>query len=325
MQNRRAALALLCALAASHDALAAQATYPLKPVRVLIGSPAGSTADVLARPIAQRLSEHHGVQFVIDNRSGATGQIANDIVVKAAPDGYTLLMIPGSQISIVPHITPQLTYHPLRDFTPIMQTNAFGYALVVNAAVPAKSVKELLALARSKPGSMTFASSGTGSGFHLAGELFQALGKVQLLHVPYKGTPPALVDLIGGRVDMMFLALGLAHAHVKKGSLRVLAVTGAERDPLEPEVPTVAEAGVPGYETSGWHGMVGPARMPPDIVKTLNASLVKIMGTPEIREMWAKNGMTVVANTPQEFAARMRSDYEKYGKLIKTVGIKPER
>jgi tripartite-type tricarboxylate transporter receptor subunit TctC len=320
----RVAQALLCIVTLISNTAGAQSAYPARPVRILIGSPAGSTADVLARPIAQRLSEQHGVQFIIDNRAGATGQIANELVAKAAPDGYTLLFIPGSQISIVPHLTPHLSYDTLKDFTPIMQTNAFGYALVMHPSVPARSVSELLALARAKPGSLTFASSGAGSGFHLAGELFQRLGKVKMLHVPYKGSPPAIVDVLGGRVDMMFLALGLVHAHVKRGALRLLAVTGSDRDPLEPAVPTIAQSGLPGYEASGWHGIVGPAGVPHEVVSRLNSSLAKIMKSQEIRDFWATQGMKVVVNTPQEFAARMRADHEKYGKLIRTAGIKPE-
>lgn len=323
MVNRGTIHALACAMALVCDFAAAQPAYPSRPVRILIGAPPGSTSDVLARPLAQRLSEQHGVQFIIDNRSGATGLIANELVVKAPPDGHTLLLIPGSQITIVPHVT-RLSYDTLKDFTPIMQTNAFGYALVTHPSVPAKSVKELLAIGRARPGTLTYASSGTGSGFHLAGELFQALGKVRMLHVPYKGSPPAIIDVLGGRVDMMFVGLGLVHPHVKKGTLRLLAATGADRDPLEPGVPTIAEAGIPGYEASGWHGMVGPAGMPQDIVARLNSSLVKIMSTQEIRDLWATQGMKVVANTPQEFAARMRLDNEKYAKLIRSAGIKPE-
>jgi tripartite-type tricarboxylate transporter receptor subunit TctC len=322
--NKYPCYVLLGVLALAAEFATAQPAYPSRPVRVLIGSPAGSTADVLARPIAQRLSEQLGVPFVVDNRSGATGLIANEHVVKAQPDGHTLLLIPGSQISIVPHVAARLSYDTLRDFTPIMQTNAFGYALVTHPSVPAKSVKDLLAIANEKPGTLTFASSGTGSGFHLAGELFQAMGKVRMLHVPYKGSPPAIIDVLGGRVDMMFLALGLVHPHVKKGALRLIAVTGADRDPLEPGVPTIAQSGIPGYEASGWHGIVGPAGIPADIVTRLNTTLVRIMATQEIRDVWATQGMKVVANSPQEFATRMKQDYEKYGKLIRNAGIKPQ-
>lgn len=319
---RKACLLVLTCVAAVAELASAQ-SYPARPVRILIGSPAGSTADVLARPIAQRLGEQMGAQFIVDNRPGATGLIANELVVRSPPDGYTLLLIPGSQVTIVPHLT-KLPYDTLRDFTPVMQTNAFGYALVLHPGVPARSVRELLAIARAKPGLLSFASSGTGSGFHLAGELFQTLGKVKMLHVPYKGSPPAIVDVLAGRVDMMFLALGLVHPHVKAGKMRLLAATGAERDLLAPDVPTIAESGLPGYEASGWHGLLGPAHVPGEIVGRLNASLVKLMQTQEIRDIWATQGMKVVYGTPGEFAARMRSDHEKYGRLIKTAGIKPE-
>ncbi len=315
---------VLCLFAVAAEFAAAQSPYPSRPVRILIGSPASSTADMLARPLAQKLSELYGVQFIVDNRPGATGLIANEHVVKSAPDGYTLLLVPGSQITTVPHVNKRLPYDTLRDFTPIMQTNAFGYVLVTHPSVPAKSVKDLLAIAKGKPGMLTFASSGTGSGFHLAGELFQSMGKVKMLHVPYKGSPPAIVDVLGGRVDMMFLALGLVHAHVKKGTLRLIAATGADRDPLVPEVPTIAESGIPGYEASGWHGVMGPAALPADIVAKLNSGLRKIMATQEMRDLWAAQGMKVVANSPQEFAARMKQDYDKYGKLIKTAGINPQ-
>ena len=324
MRNTRFLCAMFCTLVLASEFAAAQSTYPARPVRILIGSPASSTADSLARPLAQRLSELYGVQFIVDNRPGATGLIANEHVVKSTPDGYTLLLVPGSQITTVPHVNKRLPYDTLRDFTPIMQTNAFGYVLVTHPSVPAKSVKELLAIARSKPGMLTFASSGTGSGFHLAGELFQSMGKVQMLHVPYKGSPPAILDVLGGRVDMMFLALGLVHSHVKKGTMRLIAVTGAGRAPRAPKVPTIAEAGIPGYEASGWHGVMGPAGLPAEVVTRLNSGLRKVMATQEMRDLWATQGMKVVTNSPQEFAARMKQDYDKYGKLIKTAGINPQ-
>ena len=299
-------------------------TYPSKPVRLVLGFPPGTNVDVLARPVAQRMTEMLGQPVVVDNRPGATGMIANEFVSKAPPDGYTLLMAPGSSLTSSPHLKLKMPYDSLKDFAPIIQINSFPQVLVVNPTVPAKNVKELIALARSRPGFLTFGSSGTGSAFHLAGELFKTMAKIDMLHVPYKGGNIALNDLLAGRIDLMFYSLAIANTQINAGRLRALAVTGRARDPLQPKVPTVHESGLPGYEITGWHGFFAPAGTPREIVDRINTTVAKILGTPEIRELWAKQGMEVVTNTPEAFAKRVRADFDMYGRIVKAVGIQPE-
>jgi len=311
---------LLVTVADAH----AQSTYPTKPVRLVLGFPAGTNVDVLARPIAQRMSEIVGHPVIVDNRPGATGLIANEFVAKAPPDGYTLLVAPGSSLTSTPHLKLRMPYDALKDFAPIIQINSFPQVLIVNPTVPAKTVKELIAIARSRPGVLTFGSSGTGSAFHLAGELFKSLAKIDMLHVPYKGGNVALNDLLGGRLDLMFYSLAIANPQITAGKLRAIAVTGLKRDPLQPNVPTVDESGLKGYEITGWHGFLAPAGTPADIVSRLNATIAKILGTAEIRQLWASQGMEVVVNAPEQFAQRIRADYEKYGRIVKTVGIPAE-
>jgi tripartite-type tricarboxylate transporter receptor subunit TctC len=312
-----AGLALLAMAAA-----ASAAGYPDRPIRLIMGFPPGSTVDILARPVAQRLSEAFGQPVIVDNRSGATGIIANELVARAQPDGHTLLAAPSSSLTSTPHLTARLPYDALRDFVAVAQLSAFGYVLVVNPALPAKNVRELMALANARPDGLTYGSSGTGSGFHLAGELFQRLGKVRLLHVPYKGGPPGITDLMAGRIDFMFYSLAVIHPQIRAGKLRVIAVTAPQRDPLLPEVPTMAEAGVPGYEATGWHGIFAPGGTPREVVGRLNAEVVRILGQPEVREIWAQQGMGITAADPARLAKRMREDFDFYGKLIRAAGIK---
>ena len=298
--------------------------YPAKPVRVVLGFPAGTNVDVLGRPVVQKMGEALGQQFVVDNRPGATGLIANEFVAKSAPDGYTLLAAPGSSITAGPHLRRKMPYDSLKDLLPVAQISAFPNLLVVNPVVPAKSVKELIALARARPGQLTFGSSGNGSAFHLAGELFKSMAKVDMLHVPYKGGNQALVDLIGGRIDLLFYSLAITQSHIKAGKVRALAVTGLRRDTLMPELPTLDEAGLRGYDITGWHGFFAPAGTPREVVERLNAAVAKAMAAREIRELWAGQGMEAVSVTPEQFAARVKADYEKYGKLVRLAGIQPE-
>jgi hypothetical protein len=296
-------------------------TYPSKVVRVILGFPAGTTVDLLVRPVAQKLSESMGQQFIVDNRSGATGLIANEAVARAAPDGYTLLGTPGSSVTSSLQLFEKPPFNVLRDYTPITQLGAFGYIFIAHPGVPAKNVKELIAIARAKPGFLTYGSSGVGSGFHLAGELFTTMARVKMLHVPYKGGAAALNDMMAGRIDVMFYSLAVALPHIQAGKLKPLAVSGMARDVLLPEVPTMDEAGLKGYEMTGWHGLLAPAGTPVAVVEKLNAEIRRILQTPEMKKLWARYGMETPSTTPAQFGAVIKSDYDKYAKLIKSAGI----
>jgi tripartite-type tricarboxylate transporter receptor subunit TctC len=315
--------AVICGCALLSSAAHAQ-NYPAKPVRILMGFPAGSTVDVLVRPLAQRLTEALGQQFIVDNRSGATGVIAAELVAKAAPDGHTLLGTPSSAITSTPHLSQHLPFAPLRDFVSVNQINWFSYVLITHPSVPAKNAGELIALAKAKPGALTYGSSGIGSAFHLAGELFRLMAKIDIVHVPYKGGPPAVTDMMGGRLDLMFYSLAVVRQQIEAGRLRALAVTGDHRDPLLPAVPTVAESGLRGYEMSGGHIILAPAATPREVLVKLNAAILKALALPEMKELWARQGMEVALTTLDQAAARLRADYERYGKLIRDAGIKAE-
>jgi tripartite-type tricarboxylate transporter receptor subunit TctC len=310
--------------AACAGLLYAAAPWPVKPVRLVLGFPPGTNVDLLARPIASRLSDMLGQQVVVDNRAGATGLIANELVARAQPDGYTLLVAPGSSLTSAPHLKLKMPYDALRDFAPIAQLNAFPQVIIVHPALPAKSVKDLIALARTRSGELRYGSSGVGSAFHLAGELFATMGQVKMLHVPYKGGNVALTDLVGGRIDLMFYSLAVAMPQVQAGRVRAIAVTGLKRDPLMPDLPTVDESGLKGYEITGWHGFFAPSGTPRERIVRLNALINKALGTEEIAKLWASEGMEVVTGTPEAFAQRVRADYEKYARIVKAVGIKPE-
>jgi tripartite-type tricarboxylate transporter receptor subunit TctC len=298
--------------------------YPVKPIRFVLGFPAGTNVDLLARPIALRMSEALGQQVIVDNRPGATGLIANEYVAKAAADGYTLLVAPGSSLTSTPHLRLKMPYDSFKDFSPIIQISAFPQVLIVNPVVPARTVKELIAIAKAKPGVLTFGSSGVGSAFHLAGELFKSMARIDMLHVPYKGGNLALTDLIGGRLDLMFYSLAIAQPQISAGKLRAIAVTGLKRDALLPGLPTIDESGLRGYDITGWHGVFAPAGTPREIIDRLNAVVARILASQEIRDLWASQGMDVVSTTPGQFAKRFQDDYAKYGRIVKAVGIKPE-
>lgn len=317
------AYVVLAALLAPSTA-SAQTAYPAKPIRLVLGFPPGTNVDVLARPIAQHMTESFGQPVIVDNRAGATGLIANEFVAKAPADGYTLLVAPGSSLTSTPHLKLKMPYDSLRDFAPIIQINAFPNVVIVNPVVPAKTVRDLVGIARGRPGVLTFGSSGVGSAFHLSGELFKTLAKVDMLHVPYKGGNLALNDLVGGRIDVMFYTLAVANPQINAGKVRAIAVTSLARDPTQPKLPTVDESGLKGYEIVGWHGFLAPAGTSRDVVNRVNATVAKILGTREMRDLWTSQGMQVVTNTPEQFARRLREDYEKYGRVVKAVGIAPE-
>jgi len=291
-------------------------------VKIILGFPAATTVDLLVRPLAQKLGESLGQQVIVENRSGATGLIANEAVARAAPDGYTLLGAPGSSLASSPQMFAKPPFNVLEDFAPISQIGAFGYVFIVHPGVPVKSVKELIALARAKPGFLTYGSSGIGGGFHLAGELFTSMARVNMLHVPYNGGAAAMNDILAGRIDMMFYSMAVARPHIQTGKLRPLSVTGMNRDELLPEVPTMDEAGLKGYEMTGWHGLVAPAGTPVAVINKLNAEIVRLLQTADMKRLWNRYGMGTPTATPAQFAEVIKSDYEKYSKLIKSAGIK---
>ena len=320
--NRIVGIALVGALIASS---ASAQTWPSKVVRVVTGSVAGGGADVTGRPIAQRMSELLKQQVIIDNRPGAAGLLANDLVAKSAPDGHTLLLTPGSFLIITSYLNARPPYNPQTVLTPIVQADTYNFVVVVHPSVPAKNAKELLAVAKARPGALTFVSSGIGSNFHLAGELFKLRGNVDMLHVSYKGSPQAIVDLMAGRADVMFVGIPAVMTHIKSGRLRAVGTTGLKRNALFPDLPTVAESALPGYEIVGWEGFFAPIGTPREIVNRVNAMVNDILQTPEMRELWASKGVDFVPNTVEQFTARVRDDYENTGKLIKAAGIKAEQ
>ncbi len=302
---------------------AAGQAYPVKPVRVIAASSPGSAVDIVARIVAQKLTEQLGQQVIVDNRAGAGGNLGAEIAAKAAPDGYTLFMgTPAHAINT--GLYRKLNYDLVRDFVPISQVTSGQYVIVVHPSLPVKSVKELIALARARPAQLNYASAGSGNATHLAGELFNSLAQVQLVHVPYKGSGPAVVDLIGGQVQIMFPNITAALPQVKTGKLRALAVTGRKRTAVAPELPTAIEAGVPGYVVTSWFGMLAPAATPRDLVQRLNAELAKAAKTLDMRERLAGEGAEPTASTPEQFAAFIQTEIEQWTKVVRAARISAE-
>jgi tripartite-type tricarboxylate transporter receptor subunit TctC len=296
--------------------------YPVRPVRLIHGFATGSAIDVMGRPLAAKLSDLLGQQVIVDSRPGATGGIANEAVAKSAPDGYTLLTAPGSSLTAVPHLQA-VRFDPLRDFAAVVQTTAFSYMLVAHPSTPVQTARDLIALAKARPGYLTYGSTGVGSGFHLAGEMFCHLAGVKMLHVPYRGGgAAAITDLVGGRVDLMWDALAVVRPQLQSGKLKAVGVTGTRRAAVLPNVPTIAESGLPGYEMLGWHGILAPAATPRDIVDRLNVAVTKALAMTDIRDLWATQNMEILPTTPAQFGDLIRREHERYGKLIKTAGIK---
>ena len=324
-QHRFAAvLAAVCFLAPS--AAAAQGApdpYPAKPVRIIIGLAPGGGTDIQARLFAQKLSEGFGRSFVVENRTGAGGTVAYALIAKSPPDGYTLLGA-TSGYTITPSVYSKLPYDPIKDFAPISLVAQAPFLLLTHPALPVRSVKDLLALARAKPGVLDCGSAGHGSSTHMAFELFKSLSGAKITHIPYKGTGPALIDGIAGQVHMLFGNVLSTMTHVKAGRLRALAVTTARRSTVLPELPTVAEAGVPGYEDTTWFGMIAPAGTPPAIINRLNAELIKAARSAEVVERLAPDGGEPVGNSPEQFAQLINAEIERWRKVVKSAGIKPE-
>jgi tripartite-type tricarboxylate transporter receptor subunit TctC len=321
---RALAVVLSCAAALSPALAQGQAeSYPARPVRMLIGLAPGGGTDLQARLFAQKLSETMGRPFVVENRTGAGGTIAYAQAAKSPPDGYTLLGI-TSGYTITPAVYAKLPYDPLKDFVPISLVVQAPFMLLVHPSLPVKSVKELLALAKAKPGTLDAASAGYGSSTHMAFELFKTLANVKITHIPYKGTGPALVDAMAGQVHMLFGNVLSSMVHVKSGRLRALAVTTAARSKVLPELPTIIEAGVPGYENSTWFGVLAPAGTPGAIVARLNAELVKASQAPDIVERVAPDGGEPVGSTPEHLGRLIATEITRWRKVVKDAGIKIE-
>jgi tripartite-type tricarboxylate transporter receptor subunit TctC len=314
----------LCAVMLPVAAPLGAQQYPVKLIRVVTGSTAGGSADVAARQIVPKLAEFLKTQMIIDNRPGVAGMIANEYVSKAAPDGYTLLIQPGSFMMVSAILNSRGAWDPVTSLAPVIQLGAYGFVLAVHPSVPAKTVKELIAVARAKPGSLTFVTTGVGSNFHLAGELFKLRAKVDMWHVPYKGSPPAILDLVAGRADTTFMQVPALLAHIQAGKLRALGVTGPRRNPLLPQVPTIAEAALPGYELTGTEWLVAPAGTPREILAKLNAAVTALFDTPEMKELWAGKGTEFAPGTPEFFAGKLKQEYDRTAAVIREAGVKPE-
>ena len=304
--------------------VAAGQGYPDKPVRLVVGFAPGGGADILTRMISPKLGETLGQQVVVDNRPGAGGNIGVEHVVKSAPDGYTLLMgFPG--LATYPSLYPRLAYDPAKDLAAVSMVGEVPNLLVVHPSVPAASVKELIALARSRGGQLNYASSGTGTSLHLAAELFKALAKIDIVHIAYKGGAPAVADLMGGHVALMFDVLPSSMPYVKAGRLRALGITSAQRSPLFPDLPTVAESGLPNYEAITWNGILAPAATPAEVIGKLNAAIARILRAPEMIQRFAGAGTTPVSGTSEQFAGFLRAETVKWAAVIRNAGIRIEQ
>ncbi|MGZ5116912.1 MAG: tripartite tricarboxylate transporter substrate binding protein [Burkholderiales bacterium] len=297
--------------------------YPAKPIRLLVGFAAGGPSDVASRTVGQKLTQKWGQQVIVDIRPGAGGTIASDAVAKAPPDGYTLLL-PAFSHAVNPSLISRLPYDTLRDFTPIVLFASTANMLVTHPSIPAKTVRELIAFAKARPNQLTYGSAGNGTASHLAGELLNTMGGVSITHVPYKGIAPAHTDTMGGQISMMFDSLVTGIPAVKAGRLRAFGVTTLKRWPGAPDVPTMSEAGLTGYEVNSWYGLMGPAGLSREIVQRLNAEVIRSMAEPDARERLYSIGAEPMSNTPEEFAAYIRSEMAKWDKVVKAAGIRAE-
>jgi tripartite-type tricarboxylate transporter receptor subunit TctC len=320
---RKTRLLIACALPAALPAVAAPA-YPDKPIRMIVPFAPGGGVDFTARLVGQKLGAALNQSVVSDNRAGAGGVIGTDIAAKAPADGYTLLLGSAGPLAILPGMTKGLAYDPLRDFAPVALASSLPFLLVVHPALPVKTVAELVAYAKARPGQLNYGTAGSGSTTHLATELFKSMAQIDLVHVPYKGVAPAVADLLGGQVQMMSGDLSTLMPQVRAGKLRALAVTGAKRSALAPDLPTIAESGVAGFEASGWFGVLAPAATPRAVITQLNAAIVKALGEADTRERLAALGGDAGGGTPAEFGARIRDDLAKWGRLIRALGLRDE-
>jgi len=310
---------LLCVPAA----FAAVPDYPARPIRIIVPQSPGASTDITARLIANRMNEAFKQPVVVDNRPGSGGIAGSEIVARSAPDGYTLMVV-ASSFSINPAIQPRLPYDPIRDFTPVSQLSKFPNMLAAHPSLPAKTLQDVIALAKAKPGQLNYASAGSGTGTHMSAELLKQMAGVDIVHIPYKGGGPAMVAAMGGQTQLIIgTTLGLL-PHVRSGKLKAIALTSAKRSAAAPEIPTFAESGVPGYEHEPWNAMFAPARLPRAVVVKLNAEITRILNTPEVRKIFEHEGANPVGSTSEQFAVVLNAEIEKWKKVVKAAGIKPE-
>jgi len=321
LMRRIAAFGIGVAMLAGMSSLGIAQEYPNRPIHLIVPFAAGGGADAVARIIAQRVSPALGQQVVVENRGGAAAIVGTDAVARAKPDGYTLLLGQSGPISINPGVYKQLPYDAVKDFAPITLTTSYPYILVVSSKLPVNSVQDLVALAKEKPGALNYGSAGTGGANQLVTEMFNSMAGIKMVHVPYRGTAPAVLDLIGGQVTLVFSDPVSALSHVKAGTLRALAVTSKNRSPVAPDVPTIAESGFSGFDAIGWHGILAPAGTPEPIIMKLHAEIVKVLQAPETQALLAAQALQVVGNTPQEFAAFIKEDVVKWADVAKRAGV----
>jgi tripartite-type tricarboxylate transporter receptor subunit TctC len=313
------AAAVLCGTATL--ACAQSDSYPTRPIRFIAANAPGGGLDITARAITPKLTAVLGQQVIVDNRAGAAGSVASEIVAKSAPDGYTIMVGSIGGLAVNTHLYKGLGYDPLRDLAAITWAVSGSNVLVVHPSVPAKSVKELIAVAKAQPGKLSYGSSGAGNAGHLAGELFKGMAGIDMVHIPYKGGAPAMIDLLAGQIQLIFSSAPTAVPQVKNGKIRGLAVTTAKRSVVLPDLPTVSESGLPGFEADNWYGVVTTMKTPRPIIDRLNVEIVRALHAPDVKQLLLTQGLEVRTSTPQEFGAYIKSEYEKWGKVIRTAGI----
>jgi len=318
-------LALTAAIAAvvPPAPVAAQGAYPARPIRIISIFPPGGGNDGICRAVAQKMTETMKQQVIVENRPGANGIIGTEVAARAAPDGYTITLIPSGH-AVNASLYKKLPFDSIRDFTPLSLAGSSPMVLALHPSIPAKSVRDLIAIAKARPGQLTYVSAGIGASGHLAGALFETMTNTKMVHIPYKGMSLAVSDLIGGQVSMSFGTSLSMVPHVRTGRLRALATTGAVRSPALPDLPTVAEAGVPGYEASLWYGFVGPAKLPAEITQRLNAEIVAALNQPDVRERLTNQGVDARASSAEEFGRLMVADLERWAEVIRRAGVKAE-
>lgn len=312
----------LCALSMPLQGIAQ--SWPVKSVRIIVPYPAGGTSDILARTLGQKLSEIWGQSIIVENKPGANGNVGADLVAKSQPDGYTLLLCDVGALAISPSVYTTLGFDPNKDFAPITMVAYSPHILAVNPEIPVKSVRELIDLAKSKPGKLNYAASSVASAPHLAGVDFAARAGITWAYIPYKGGAQAITDVIGGQADVLFNGMLATYPHVKSGKLRILAVSSANRMSAIPDVPTVAESGIPGFETGSWQGVLAPAGTPRDVVSKINADFIRVLSTPDMREKLAAQGAEVRVNTPDTFTVFLRDETARWAKVVAANGVKLE-